>query len=986
MLRQLDPGPPSAAPPRIKLRWEPVGESGPVTTERGGIDLSVVIPALNEGVSVGTLVKRVGNQIRALGLPFEIVVVDGGSTDGTPHRAAEAGAVVVRQEGRGYANALLTGFALARGRYVVTMDADYSHDPDFLAALWAARDRAEVVIASRYVPGGYAQMSRLRRLLSRVTNAVSRVLLSIPVRDMTSGFRLYHRKVLRPLSVQATHFNVLIELLTRIFAEGWKVAEVPFHYRPRHGGRSHVSLLRFGLAYSRTLARMWTVRNSLESADYDDRAFSSRIPIQRYWQRRRYGIVLGMLGHRERVLDVGCGSSKILEALPRAVGLDLEFKPLRFRRRTNRWLVNGSVQALPFPDGAFDAVICSEVVEHIPYDPRIFSELERVLSKDGVLIIGTPDYGRWQWRWIEWWYNRLIPRGHGPSHVQRYTGPSLRARLAEFGFEVVEANSICRAELILKCQKRAGAASRPVSRVGSPGATHTAVRASAWWLAALLAGALALRVAFFGGLLGWDDVEYLEAARGGEAGAVAPGSMFGLRHGLLLPLAASLAWFGEHEYAAALVPLAYSLAGLLLAYALGVSYGGPAVGFTAAGLLAILPLDVIAATDLHADLPAATLMAAAVYGAVRGEMGGRWHRLWFVAGGLALGAAYLTKEVALALASVLAIRLLWLRRRGAGYGWLVAAFLAVVAADMAWLWWVAGSPLYRFSDAITVQHVARMRLLPPSYEWLLAYPNMLLDPLDGSFGYFAGLFYAVLAATLWGMRRRERAVRELVLWWCPLLVAFNFVPLDGSLTRPLFVHFARTLHPLLIPFALTVAVWWLHGLGGRPRLRTGMIAGVTILAAVGIWATHADYRRWASVARQAATAIAHGPADTVVATDPFNAGLLRVLLPHRREQIFTFSETPVVTPHTPTLMLHDPVFVESARQHGHGVVLGPLPHWERLAEFTRPRRPSLRAMILQSLGVGNGRPESLPAEPAVLWRVPPPQARTAPTSDVTPAL
>jgi dolichol-phosphate mannosyltransferase len=975
VLRQLEPVASSTSSPRIHRQSEPVGGSGRATTGHRGIALSAIIPALNEGASVGALVRKVGNQLRALGLTFEIVVVDGGSTDGTPTRAAEAGATVVRQEGRGYADALLTGFRLARGRYVVTLDADYSHDPDFLGVLWAARARAEVVIASRYVPGGHAQMSRLRRLLSRVTNAVSRGLLSLPVRDMTSGFRLYHRKVLRPLSTQATHFDVLVELLTRIAAEGWKVAEVPFHYRPRRDGRSHVSLLRFGLAYARTLARMWAVRNSLDSADYDDRAFSSRIPIQRSWQRRRYGIVLGMLGHPERVLDAGCGSSKILEALPRAVGLDLAFKPLRFRSRTNRWLVNGSVQALPFGDGAFDAVICSEVVEHLPYDPRIFAELERVLSRDGVLIIGTPDYGRWQWRWIEWWYNRLLPRGHGPSHVERYTEASLRARLAEVGFEVVEAASICRAELILKCRKSDGATTAPAAPVKNAGAATAAVPATSWRLAALLVGALALRLAFFGGLLGWDDVEYLEAARG--EGAAAPGSMFGLRHGLLIPLGFSLAWFGENEYAAALVPLAYSLAGLLLAYVLGVSYGGPRVGFTAAGLLAILPLDVIAATELHADLPIATLMAAAVYAAVRGELGGRWHRLWFVAAGLALGAAALTKEVALALAAVLALRLLWLRRGWAGYGWLAVGCLAVVAAEMAWLWWLTGSPLYRFADAITAQHVARMRLLPPSSEWPLAYPGMLLNPLDGSFGYFAGLFSLVLAGTLWGLRRGEPAVRELLLWWCPLLVAFNFAPLDWSLSRPLFVHFARTLHPLLIPFALTVAVWWINGLGHRTRLRTATMAGVALLAAVGIWTTHADYRGWASVARQAATAIDRKPADAVIATDPFNAGVLRILLPHRREQVFAFSETPRVPPQTPMLLLHDPVFIESAVQHGHGGAPDPLPHWERLAEFTRPRRPSLRAMTLQSLGVGNEPSEPLPAEPAVLWRIPPPQGRTS---------
>jgi len=419
------------------------------------VELSVVIPALNEGASIGELVRRVARRLERLEVPGEILVVDGGSTDGTPRWAAEAGARVLTQPGRGYADALVTGLGAATGRFVLTMDADYSHDPDFVDSLWARRGAADLVVASRYVPGAHAQMPLARKLLSRVLNGVSRWALSLPVRDLSSAYRLYRRAAVETAGLRATHFDVLIELLARLHAAGWRITEVPFHYRPRDQGRSHVAFLRFALAYGRTLARMWTLRNSLESADYDDRAFTSRIPVQRYWQRRRYAIVLGFLGHAERALDIGCGSSKILEALPRAVGFDLNFKPLRFRARTNRLLVNGDMRALPFAGEAFDAVVCSEVLEHVRWDPALFAEMRRVLAPGGTLVVGTPDYGRWQWRWIEWWYKRLLPGAHGHHHVERYTEASLRARLGEFGFRVLAARSICRAELILKCVRQA---------------------------------------------------------------------------------------------------------------------------------------------------------------------------------------------------------------------------------------------------------------------------------------------------------------------------------------------------------------------------------------------------------------------------------------------------------------------------------------------------------------------------------------------------
>jgi glycosyltransferase involved in cell wall biosynthesis len=89
-------------------------------------------------------------------LSFEIIVVDGGSSDGIPQAAAELGARAVAERRRGYAGALETGFAEAQGDYVLTLDAVLSHEPAFAAKLWRARSEADIVIASRYARGGAA--------------------------------------------------------------------------------------------------------------------------------------------------------------------------------------------------------------------------------------------------------------------------------------------------------------------------------------------------------------------------------------------------------------------------------------------------------------------------------------------------------------------------------------------------------------------------------------------------------------------------------------------------------------------------------------------------------------------------------------------------------------------------------------------------------------------------------------------------------------
>src|SRR6266536_3532726 len=240
------------------------------------------------------------------------------------------------------------------------------------------------------------------------------------------------------------------------------------------------------------------------------------------------------------------------------------------------------------------------------------------------------------------------------------------------------------------------------------------------WLPALLCGALALRLAFFGGLLGWDDVTYWEAARALRAGDYAPHSTF-------------------------LVPLAYSMAHLVLTYALGLLWGGVAVATAATALLAIVPLDVIAATDLHADLPLAVLLAATVYAVMRGEASPSRGRHWFLAAGVMLALAVATKEVALALAPFLAVRRALARRRPRGYGWAAIGFLGIAAAETIWLAALTGDPLYRYGGQAAL-HAGTVSAMAPGYGWMLGYPSMLLDPLGGAFGYFAGLFYLVVAA------------------------------------------------------------------------------------------------------------------------------------------------------------------------------------------------------------------------------------------------
>jgi glycosyltransferase involved in cell wall biosynthesis len=223
-------------------------------------ELSVVVPTLNEAANVGILLREVRGVFDRLGIRTEFVVVDGASTDGTAQAAAREGARVVAQKEKGLGNAMREGFSAARGDWILTMDADFSHPPSFVERLWAAREGADLVAASRYVPGAGFEAPWARRVLSRILNTLFSRLLRLPARDVSGNFRLYRTEVLRKVRLEAVHFEITEEALVKVFLAGGRVVEVPFHYAPRAGGQSKARVVHFGLRLLATLGRLWVLK------------------------------------------------------------------------------------------------------------------------------------------------------------------------------------------------------------------------------------------------------------------------------------------------------------------------------------------------------------------------------------------------------------------------------------------------------------------------------------------------------------------------------------------------------------------------------------------------------------------------------------------------------------------------------------------------------------------------------------------------------
>jgi ubiquinone/menaquinone biosynthesis C-methylase UbiE len=156
---------------------------------------------------------------------------------------------------------------------------------------------------------------------------------------------------------------------------------------------------------------------------------------------------------KNRVLDIGCGSSRIIQHLPDAIGVDILLPKLRFLRSRHARLLQGSILALPFSDRAFDIVICSQVIEHIPDRPAAFDELARVLRPGATLILGTPDYGRRLWRVLEWIYGKVLPGAYAGEHVTHFTRATLADRLRAHGFTIQDLRYVGFCEMIFRARK-----------------------------------------------------------------------------------------------------------------------------------------------------------------------------------------------------------------------------------------------------------------------------------------------------------------------------------------------------------------------------------------------------------------------------------------------------------------------------------------------------------------------------------------------------
>lgn len=214
----------------------------------------LILPTYNEAENIERIVRAALPELASASDDPHILIVDDGSPDGTgdiADRLADEFAeveVLHRTAKEGLGRAYLAGFerALASGAdLVLEMDSDFSHDPADLPRLIAAASDADLVLGSRYVPGGgVTDWGIFRQLLSRGGSWYARVVLRVPVRDLTGGFKCFRRATLEGIDYREMHadgYGFQIELTYRAIRAGFRVREVPIVFRDRQAGTSKMS-------------------------------------------------------------------------------------------------------------------------------------------------------------------------------------------------------------------------------------------------------------------------------------------------------------------------------------------------------------------------------------------------------------------------------------------------------------------------------------------------------------------------------------------------------------------------------------------------------------------------------------------------------------------------------------------------------------------------------------------------------------------------
>ena len=222
--------------------------------------ISVIIPSYLEEENLRIISPRIEHILSQLKKAYEVLIIDTmEKMDNTESVCKEFNFTYINREGGNYySNAVITGIKYAKGKYIIFMDADGSHSPEFIPKLIEHANDFDVIVASRYVKGGSIDNSTLLVLMSRMVNFGYSFVLNLRCKDISNSFKLYQASDLKALHLTSKNFDIIEEILYKLKRKNKdiKIKEIPFAFKERMFGTTKRNLFAFIFSYLVTLIKL----------------------------------------------------------------------------------------------------------------------------------------------------------------------------------------------------------------------------------------------------------------------------------------------------------------------------------------------------------------------------------------------------------------------------------------------------------------------------------------------------------------------------------------------------------------------------------------------------------------------------------------------------------------------------------------------------------------------------------------------------------
>lgn len=392
----------------------------------GKIRVSVVMPAYNEEKRIETCFYKVVEALKQYGQPFEVILEEDGSTDGTleiiEKLAKRYPFVKVlhypKRMGKGFG--IRKGLEATRGEVIVMIDSDMEYPPERIPDFLRKINGVDIIVAGRMDWRNYK--TKIWRRFSSITyGLLLKVLFGVKgLYDPQSGFKVYKRQILEKISpLTSNGFEIDTEILVKAFKKGYRIDYLPIIYT--YKGNSKVDMLRDPLRMfisvltwkmkgifniedsvkTTVVCRSFQARTEVEreAVRYDQGqvGYESRNPLVKLFFTRKIEEILKVssIGGNGSKLDVGCGDGYLLRKLEGGIKVGMDLSTTRLRRARlevpEGSFVCGDAEHLPFKESAFDFVTCLDVLEHLHDPHRCIKDLEFSSAEGGTILVSVPD-------------------------------------------------------------------------------------------------------------------------------------------------------------------------------------------------------------------------------------------------------------------------------------------------------------------------------------------------------------------------------------------------------------------------------------------------------------------------------------------------------------------------------------------------------------------------------------------------------------------